>query len=168
MKRILFCVLFLISFMGSNAQEVNSEISNFRKNDLLLDPITLIAGPIINVSYERLLSADHGIGISFIGGNGIDVTQISPFARMYFGSKYASGFFIEGFIPFTKSNDYNYETSQDIEVSTVGAGFGLGGKWFLKKNFLFELGGGVARRFGANGAEENVTGKWMIGVGYRF
>lgn len=164
MRKIYFLSIFFIYSLNSFAQDDAYK----RKNDILLDPISLIAGPVVNASYERIFSSDFGAGISFIGGDGIDMVQFSPFGRMYFGQKYANGFFLEGFIPITKTEDYNYESSVEKTVTTVGAGVGLGGKWVLKRNILLEVGGGIARRFRASEAEEDITGKWMIGVGYRF
>lgn len=101
--------------------------------------------------------------------------SISPYYRIYFGAKYAGGFFVEAFVPITSSNDakiitgnYQYANNYTYEKhTTVGAGFGFGSKWVVRKNIIFELSGGIARRFGS-GIYDKVTGKGMLGIGYRF
>lgn len=182
MKKLLL-IVSLVFAVTAQAQE---ETSSDRYNDIMISPIELIAGPTLNVSYERLLSKDSGIGINAVlllnSGDSNDGlrSQISPYYRMYFGKRYASGFFVEAFVPITMSNDsiytvaagpgyfnayYTYEKN-----TTVGAGVGFGGKWVARKNIVFEVSGGVARRFGMS-AEYNgvpITAKGMLGIGYRF
>lgn len=182
MKKV-FLSLSIISTLFLSAQE--SENSNStRQNDIMLSPIELIAGPALNISYERLLNKDSGIGINgvFLFSDNEDnsnlKSQISPYYRMYFGKKYAAGFFVEAFVPitttydtdniiFTNQNgfyDYSYNKKNN---TTIGAGIGFGGKWVARKNIIFEVSGGVARRFG-EGNYDKVTGKGMLGIGYRF
>jgi hypothetical protein len=175
---IVLPLLMASTFDGYGQSGSQSEPA-VRKNDILIDPIYLIALPVLNLSYERLLNADVGIGAhGLFGLEGIGgFSQVSPYARMYFGERYASGFFLEAFVPITTSEEtlsqYDYNTGNYIEntgarYTTAGIGVGLGGKWILKKNILFELGGGIARRFAYQGDGEPITGKWMLGVGYRF
>lgn len=146
---------------------------------MLIDPIFLIAAPALNASYERILNADYGVGVHALLGLGAmdEIVQISPYARMYLGQRYASGFFLEAFFPITSSEEYedSYNSTGDyigsgttIRKTTVGFGVGMGGKWVLKKNIIFELGGGVGRRLFYDGPNEPLVGKWMLGVGYKF
>jgi hypothetical protein len=157
----------------------------------MVSPFDLLF-PALNVSYERLLDEDAGVGINliaFLGGNSNEegttsFTQFAPYFRYYAGKKYASGFFVEAFLPITsyKINEYSYTSSyssnnngfysysnyayQEISKTSLGLGFGLGGKWITKRNILFEVSGGVARLFGDE--DLSVTGKGMLGIGYRF
>ncbi|MEC5158446.1 DUF3575 domain-containing protein [Chryseobacterium sp. MP_3.2] len=184
MKKLLL-IASLVFAVTVQAQE---ETSAQRQNDIMISPIELIAGSTLNVSYERLLNKDSGIGINAIllldngdSGGGLQ-SQISPYYRMYFGKKYAAGFFVEAFVPITMSNDsvympYNgsssgyYESSYRYEKNTtIGAGIGFGGKWVARKNIVFEVSGGVARRFGMSDEYNDtpITGKGMLGIGYRF
>lgn len=182
MKQLLL-IASLVFAVTLHAQEENSVE---RQNDMMISPIELIAGPALNVSYERLLNKDSGIGINVMmlldkgeDGDGIQ-SQISPYYRMYFGKKYASGFFVEGFIPITMSNDEIYVpyTSSGSFVSTykyeknttIGAGIGFGGKWVARRNIIFEVSMGIARRFGMSSEYDDtpITGKGMLGIGYRF
>ncbi len=181
MKKIFLALLFSGLSLLSQAQDTSSIE---RKNDITIDPILLLAVPALNVSYERLLTEDYGVGINALVGLGDDsdnFTQFSPFFRMYFGKGFASGFFVEGFIPVTTSDfETTYETTYDPvtgyynyytdfeKKTTVGFGVGLGGKWVVKRNIVFEGSIGIARRFGGNLDYDNVTGKGMLGIGYRF
>lgn len=178
LKSTLSTLLLLALVTSLSFGQSEHAVDSIRKNDISIDPIFLIAVPLLNIAYERLVSADMGVGVN--GVVGLDElnegAQISPFVRMYFGQNYASGFFLEAFVPVTSfkeevyyddGNGY-YSNSRELRHTTVGLGVGLGGKWVLKRNLLFELGGGIARRFGHKGDSEALTGKWMVGVGYRF
>ena len=60
----------------------SSEMPNFRKNDILIDPFWLIGGLAVNASYERILTEDSGLGANAIFGIGNhldDFVQISPY-----------------------------------------------------------------------------------------
>ncbi len=174
--------------MNLFAQDLNSaqESGSERKNDIVLDPILLIAVPMINVSYERILNKDMGVGVNamiVLDKDVDDFKQVSPYFRYYMGRKYASGFFFEGFVPVTFQKDdfygsdydditntYYYSYRGNKTVTTVGIGFGVGGKWVIKDRLVIEASGGIARRFG-NGERYDVgevTGKIMGGIGYRF
>ncbi len=112
MKKLLLGITLILGTLSINAQETEKQ----RKNDILADPVLLIAVPMANVSYERLLSENKGIGVNAmitLDPEDDRFTQFSAFYRMYFGKKYASGFFLEGFIPVTTQSDdiysYNYD-----------------------------------------------------------
>ena len=183
MKKLLLTVAFSCSVITLQAQETATE--SVRMNDIMISPIELIAAPMLNVSYERLLNENSGIGINgmfYLGNKNDDdytLTQISPYYRMYFGKKYASGFFVEGFVPVTMTKDtyyeyyvgpgYNSSASREDNNTTVGIGVGFGGKWVARKNILFEASMGIARRFGIDDKyDAAITGKGMLGIGYRF
>ncbi len=182
MKKILLCAGILVSALQINAQEAESKLTSERQNDIMISPIELIAAPVLNLSYERLLGENSGLGVNgmFYLGNDDDAkfSQFSAYYRMYFGKKYASGFFVEGFVPVTTTDEsyyvydgnYNYISSSDKNKTTVGIGVGFGGKWVAKKNIIFEASAGVARRFGNDDEFDftRITGKGMLGIGYRF
>jgi len=179
MKKIILALLFSTFSLVANAQETPS---SEQKNDITADPVLLIAVPAINVSYERLLNADSGIGVNALIGLGEELesfTQFSPFYRFYFGKKFASGFFVEAFVPITSTTEYvDYETymngvysweTKEEKATTVGFGVGLGGKWIVKRNIVLEASWGIARRLKSDDSYiEPITGKVMLGIGYRF
>jgi hypothetical protein len=188
MKKLFTILTVFITIFSLRAQELNSnqESGSERKNDIILDPILLIAVPMINVSYERLINKDMGIGVNAmvtLSDEVDDFKQFSPYFRYYMGKKYASGFFFEGFVPVTLQNDayysyqyddytnsYYYINNAKKNTTTVGIGFGVGGKWIIKDRLVIEASGGIARRFGDfdNYDIGPVTGKIMGGIGYRF
>ncbi|WP_312076926.1 DUF3575 domain-containing protein [Chryseobacterium sp.] len=188
MKKLFTALTLLLALLNVNAQELNSnqESGSQRKNDIVIDPILLIAVPMLNVSYERILTENMGVGVNAmitLGDQVDDLKQFSPYFRFYMGKKYASGFFFEGFVPVTTQNEgfYNivydsptnttyYNYGGEKNVTTVGIGFGVGGKWVIKDRLVIEASGGIARRFGDLNKYDisEVTGKIMGGIGYRF
>lgn len=188
MKKFFTVLAVFITVFSLHAQELNSNQENGseRKNDILLDPFLLIAVPMINVSYERLINKDMGIGVNAmitLSDEVDDFKQFSPYFRYYLGKKYASGLFFEGFVPVTiqrdsfyytdydgPTNTYYYNYGGEKTVTTVGVGFGIGGKWVIKNRLVIEASGGIARRFGDFDKYDlgPVTGKIMGGIGYRF
>lgn len=182
MRKLFTILTVLFSAINLFAQDLNSnqESESQRKNDILADPILLIAVPMVNISYERLVSKDMGVGVNAMITLGEDVdqfTQFSPYFRYYMGRKFAQGFFFEGFVPITTDsyNAYDYYSNgnfyyREENLTTVGIGFGVGGKWVIKNRLVIEASGGIARRFGTdrNNFSEPITGKIMGGIGYRF
>ncbi|MGN0003214.1 MAG: hypothetical protein ACI35V_07255 [Sphingobacterium composti] len=173
MRKILLFVMIISSFTTALAQQSAEDLPNFRKNDILIDPFWLIGGAYINFSYERLISSGTGVGANLLLGAGEndEFTQVSPFVRSYFGNKYASGFFLEGFVPITVDREGFYNDGNGVTQvtrTTGGIGFGVGFKWLAKKRMVFEISGGVARRvFGERGGLTPITGKGMVGVGIK-
>lgn len=176
-----FYILGMALVLSASLQAQDSEVQS-RRNDVMISPIELIAGPALNISYERVLNKDSGLGVNVLWYLNADVedgfqSQISPYYRMYFGAKYASGFFVEAFAPITTSKEYAYEydfyysypvyNDKAADKTTVGLGIGFGGKWVARRNVVFEASIGVARRFG-DGDFDNITAKGMLGIGYRF
>lgn len=182
MKKLLLFALITLAIANTSAQETES---SGRQNDIMISPIELVAGSTVNISYERLLNENSGIGVNglfYLGDDNDEdygFSQISPYYRMYFGKKYASGFFVEGFVPITMTKDryynfivgpgYSSEYYTEEKNTTVGIGVGFGGKWVARKNIVFEASAGVARRFGLDDQYGSaITGKGMLGIGYRF
>lgn len=176
MKKLILCFTLLMGVFSINAQSTQT-LDEPRRNDIFIDPIMLIGVPMINVSYERLLNKDSGVGISAMIGFGEiskDFSQFSPYYRMYFGKKFAHGFFFEGFIPLTMLRGRTYHNNTNSYTTntqtTIGIGVGFGGKWELKRNFMFEVSAGIGRKFGATHSyfDGPITGKGMLGIGKRF
>jgi|GEM_PF-473006 len=169
-KQLLLVSLLCVSGLVS-AQDSTRVISNEGKSDLLIDPVYVILGPVLNVSYERFLNKDYGLGLHALLGLGALNTeaQISPYIRMYMGQHHTNGFFLEAFLPFTIDREYTgWSYRPEIHHTTAGFGVGLGAKWVVKNSMVVQVGGGVARRFFYDGPNEPITGKFMFGVGYRF
>ena len=187
MKRtlLLTTLLLLVFSVTSQAQSRRERIMQ-KRNHIMIDPITLIAAPAINFSYERVITEDFGLGVHGLFGVGntddyedwIDnIVQISPFARVFLAGSHGAGFFMEAFVPITSEKGYfdaydsqhgNY-TETTRRNTSAGLGVGLGGKWLLKKSLMLEVGGGIGRNLiNKHRNQESLTGKWMIGLGYAF
>lgn len=83
MTNKLLLLSLLSVFSLNNAQDKKQ-----RKNDIIADPILLIAIPLANVSYERLISENMGLGLNAmltLSSNNESFKQFSPYFRYYLG-----------------------------------------------------------------------------------
>ncbi|QNK76609.1 DUF3575 domain-containing protein [Winogradskyella sp. PAMC22761] len=183
MKTSIFTLLLLFSICGLNAQQqIDSPTSLYDKqNEVKLNAVMLLAG-VFEASYERNLNEESSVGISFLTpydneNSDADINYyISPYYRVFFGKKYAAGFFIEGF-GMLNSIDRDYEvqesgtyyTYEEKSVTDFALGFGLGGKWVTKSGVVFELVGGIGRNLFQNDYDDSqIVGKFGFNLGYRF
>ena len=172
---LLFASTFAIAQEKEEEQEINVTQGNF--NEIKLNAAYLIAGA-FDVLYERTINEESAFGVSlfipFDEGLRDDYQfSISPYYRFYFGDKFASGFFAEGFgiLNSTRDEFYNFNTNNYIYENNTdfGLGIAVGGKWVTKRGVVFEIFGGVARNlFNNNDRNFEIIGKGGISVGYRF
>ncbi|MDY0780341.1 DUF3575 domain-containing protein [Tenacibaculum sp. IB213877] len=174
MKKIIIFLVLAISINAfSQEQEKTSETNNHRANELKLNGLYIVAGA-IEVTYERLLNEETGIGISAMVPLSEDIKDelqyyISPYFRKYFGSKYAAGFFVEAFGMLNSADRNDFLSSTDEFVTDFALGIGVGGKWVTKGGFIAELNLGFGRNlFNSNQDYNNTVGKAGITVGYQF
>lgn len=182
MKKVLFVFLMFFTLMASQAQNDTIQRNNFGKNEIKINSFFLLLG-VFEPSYERNLSEQSSMGISaFIpfDHENIDVDinyYISPYYRIFFGRKYAAGFFLEGF-GMLSSVDNEYYINRDYytvikndAVTDFALGFGLGGKWMTTGGFVFEVNGGIGRNLFNTNTEDDtniLVGKFGFNLGYRF
>jgi hypothetical protein len=180
MNKNYLIIVLLFSFFVVKAQ--NDTSKNEKRNELKLNVLLPLAGA-FEVTYERILNNKSSLGISFLtpfdSGN-IESTEddenyyISPYYRMYFGKKYASGFFAESFGMLTsidgkKTFDIEGNLSQGSAVSDFAVGLGLGGKWVTKNGFIFEVNAGYGKLlFNADKTDHDIVAKFGFQLGYRF
>lgn len=142
-KSLLF---LLILFSTALFSQENKKIYN---NELKLDALHLIFGN-INLSYEFLLNENSGFTV--YGEYNLDNNQLwdiqSGFGaayRLYVGSRYASGFFVEGGVSgYVIDNEYYDEHRYS---TSIGPTIALGGKFMIRQNTVFEFFGGLGRNF---------------------
>lgn len=181
MKKHILILLMLFTVAVVQAQNDTIPDGNFGKNEFKLNAPLLLAG-ILEPSYERNLTEETSVGISFLvvidKNLNADLNYyIAPYYRIFFGKKYAAGFFLEGFgmlnsIDRTEDyyeGNYNYRL-EEKEVTDFALGFGLGGKWMTTGGFVFEVNGGIGRNLFNNGNDRDYTivGKIGFNLGYRF
>jgi hypothetical protein len=171
MKRLLLIALFLVTFVNANAQKNADSISKAIQknaeemgqggnNEIKVNLLNAVIG-IPEISYERLVGDNMGVGLSVLVGvgNDLDYYQFgaTPHFRVYFGAKKASGFFVEAntaiyslrernyLVYFNNSgNSFSYRSSQ----TAFGLGAAAGGKFLTRNGFLGEAYLGLGRFFG--------------------
>ena len=178
MKKIFLLGLILITSL-TYAQEAETKV-DFNKNELKGNALFLVLGS-FDISYERIINEESGIGVSinmpFDKDNWEINYAVTGYYRYYFGKKPASGFFGEAFGMLNNVDDWVYTespTEYTYEPKTLtdfALGIGLGGKWVTKKGLLLEINAGVGRNLFNNQYDDRdyeLIGRAGITVGYRF
>ncbi|MGE8556689.1 MAG: DUF3575 domain-containing protein [Chryseobacterium jejuense] len=180
MKKNFLLATILFAFYSVNAQNNQTNRDpHEKKNEIKLNLIAPLSGA-VEVAFERHLNKHSSLGIStFIV---YDHTKekdmnynISPYYRYYFGKKYASGFFVEGFGMFTSIDGKkiyaadNVTFTENKDVYDLALGAGLGWKLITKKGFVVEANLGYGKlMFNANKTDHDVVAKYGLSIGYRF
>lgn len=185
MKKLILGVITLIfliqGLQAQDDQSINSKSDNkITSNEVKLNALYLVLGA-IDLNYEYLLNEESGLGVDVFVPFDDDASvtfnyYISPYYRLYFGKKYAAGFFLEGFgmlnsydqrtITFTTDTGFG---SDERSYTNFALGVGLGGKWLTKSGFIGELNIGVGRNFLRSKFDDyDFVGKLGISIGYRF
>lgn len=180
MKKNFLLAIILFAFYSVNAQNTKTnEDPSERKNEIKLNLIAPLSGA-VEAGFERYLNKNSSLGISaFIVYDNTKEEDlnyyISPYYRYYFGKKYASGFFVEGFGMFTSIDGKkiyaadNVTFTENKDVYDVALGGGLGYKLVTKKGFVFEANAAYGRLvFNADKTDHNQVIKLGLSMGYRF
>ena len=158
MKIILITVLLFTSATLVSAQNKRDSLSGSlqRNNEIKLNILYLLVGS-PELTYERILGDRNAVGISAFAR----VTeliksdfsfQIAPYFRRYFGSRKASGFFLEGSTSITGYDNISSRGNFINEPSPgqgfqlypeketfIGVGAALGAKFLTRKGFTGEI-----------------------------
>lgn len=172
--------MILFAFYSVNAQNTKTnEDPSERKNEIKLNLISPLFGA-VEGGYERHLNKNSSVGISafivYHGQKNEDMNYyISPYYRYYFGKKYASGFFVEGFGAFTSIDGKKIYSADRLtftenkDVYDVALGAGLGWKLITKKGLVVEANAGYGGLlFNAKQTDHEVVAKFGVSIGYRF
>ncbi|MDB9723390.1 DUF3575 domain-containing protein [Polaribacter sp.] len=197
MKKILLFLLVTFVSLSITAQEFEGPKENRypekveKKNELKLNAFNLIAFAALDISYEKLISANSSYGVAifynFSDYENDDITfpkkfSITPYYRWFFSEyQYAQGFFIEGFgmlntfQDFYDSYDYNNNYSKIETQTSFALGISVGGKFVLKEGFTAEVLAGVGRNLIKGESQEDyntfqneIIGRFGVSLGYRF
>ena len=178
MKKLFVLICLTSSLLGFSQQK---DTIAFKRNELKGNALFLVLGA-VEVTYERLLNEDSGVGASifFVSEDEFATNfSLTPYYRAYFGKKPAAGFFVEGFAMLNSYIDHGYTTyyydngttTTNFVADEVGTdfalGFGLGSKWVHRKGFVFEINAGIGRNLFSDNSPE-VVGRGGITLGYRF
>lgn len=179
MKKNFLLLIVLFVFYSAKAQ---NETDPYQKNNEIKLNALAPFWQSFQVGYERHLSHNSSLGLSFYyvfdnTKNEKDLNySISPYYRRYFGKKYASGWFVEGFGMLASTDGKKIYTSEDHSIYTenpdvinLALGAGGGWKWVSKSGFLFEANvgyGGIL--LNADKTDHTIVAKFGLSAGYRF
>lgn len=179
MKKNFLLLIILFAFCSVNAQNETDANPYQKNNEIKLNLITPLSGA-VEVGFERYLNKKSSVGISalFVYDHTKENDMnyfVSPYYRYYFGKKYASGFFVEGFGMFTSidgkkvyaADNVTFTEGKDVYDLALGAGFGW--KVVTREGFVFEANVGYGRLvFNADKTDHNQVLKLGLSIGYRF
>jgi hypothetical protein len=179
MKKTFLLIIILFAFCSVNAQNETDSNPYQKNNEIKLNLLSPLLGA-VEVGYERYLNKNSSLGIStlFVFDHTKDKDMnysLSPYYRYYFGKKYASGFFVEGFGMLTSidgkkiyaANNVTFTEKKDVYDIALGAGFGW--KLVTKKGLVFEANAGYGKLlFNADKTDHTIVAKFGLSVGYRF
>ena len=181
MKKILPFLFLFFSIATFSQEETKDDDTKVDKriardsnyNEVKLNALYAVIGA-VEFNYERTLNKRSAIGIS--GMYVYDKDQISdieymigPYYRYYFGKRYASGFFLEGFGLINSSREVFLLFSSPEFETDLALGIGFGGKWVSESGFVGELSLGFGRNiFNGDNDTFDILGRIGITLGYRF
>ena len=166
MKKIFLLLLLsitTISFAQEKTEEFPQDIN--KKHEVKINALGLLVFEWLDVSYEYLINNESSFGTGLLIGvnNDNDLDQyrkfsLTPYYRRYFSSKFARGFFVEGFgmlhsyenhiynYYYDQNGNYNQNYSRNNQTD-FAVGISVGGKFISKKGFTTELLLGIGRNF---------------------
>ncbi len=179
MKKLI--VLSLLVTCISYAQENRPDIFS-RKHEVKAGAIKLLAGPILEGTYEYIQNDDFTFGGSVLynfnqSSDYFEDFSLTPFARFYFQEKKdfgAKGFFVEGFAKYSIGRDdpFEYELFENPDYekkyNAFAIGLSLGKKWINKTGFVFEILFGVGRNITNGDHAPDALFRGDFNIGYRF
>lgn len=177
-KLTIFIAVLLLSINAFSQQQNTStdvnatqtkSLNGIGNNELRINLLMSLIG-LPELTYERYIADNMGVGLSVAVSldkmeNMSTRSIILPYYRLYFGSKKASGFFIEGNMALVRQKelDYNYYYDNNGDYyqgdlytrSTTNFGFGAatGVKFLARNGFVGEVYLGLGRLFGESIAE---------------
>ena len=177
MKNFLLIAALSITAFGFSQDK--DKVSIFkRKHEIKIGAIKLLAGPILEGTYEYIYSKDFTFGSSILVS--LDESDyyneefsVTPFARFYFQEtkEYgAQGFFVEGFAKYFsgKYNKYDQFADTQKSFSAAALGIGVGKKWINSSGFVFEALIGLGRTLGGADYKPEAVFRGDLSIGYRF
>ena len=178
MKKFLFCIY--IVFLNIFVCKAQDNDSLQPSNEIKTNVSNLILFSFADIAYERLLNEDSSFGISLLinidqnSDSDLDTFRkfsITPYYRRYFSSKYAKGFFVEGFSMYNAGDNRNFfggDIIADTNYTDFALGISFGGKFVSKSGFMVELYGGLGKNLLNANIAPDFVGRGGVSLGYRF
>ena len=182
----LLCLLLALSGYSqteNTGTDPSSRSFADRKNEIKLGAVKLIAGPILDLEYERALNSSSSLGANVVANLSEDEFlydfAFTPYFRMYFteSREYGTrGFFAQAFMGYSSGTDYDYDYDPNSGIyeeleqnwNSLGAGLGVGTKWVNRHGFVFQLVFGLGRNFIVNDYAPEIFLQGDAYIGYRF
>lgn len=176
---MLFCAFMLTSIVA-NAQQTTKSTNQELRNEFKANLLGLAIG-LPEISYERILNENMGVGISAAAGIQNNKSKkeeykfmISPHYHYYFGKKYANGFFLEANAAIF-SDDVDQADDGGVRKDKIyyGLGGGIGVKQLFGKGFVAELILGLGGKLNNNPVKDKGTDlglyrRLSLSIGKRF
>ena len=178
MKKITLILLFVSAVTFAQKSE---NTSGKNRSEIKLNAFSLALGA-IDFEFERTINKKSSIGFSiltnldeFIDGVSIKTeTSLSVFYRRYFGKKYASGFFVEGFGMYNRTPGTSVVSFGQLQFSSpdhihdFGKGAGIGYKWVSKNGLVLQSNFALGRNFFNASRGEEYIGRLGVSIGWSF
>lgn len=169
-----YIFLLVVLFSAMPLLQSQKDQDSIPRNELKINLLyTLLEVP--DVSYERLLSPDGGLGVTLSIGIEEDIgykLAVFPYYRFYFGKGYANGFFLElnGVLANAQTDEYNEQTFiyEEDYIFAAGLGVGVGAKFLTRGNWIGEVFIGYGRYLSADSALPAGYPRGGITLGHRF
>lgn len=189
MKKHLLCLLLISSLASFSQENENTSYTQDveKKYELKVNAFNLIAFASLDVSFEKLINQNSSFGVAvFYNFSDLDDDivftkkfSLTPYYRWFFSeSKFARGFFVEGFGMLNTFEDeyYNYigPNYEVVDQTSFALGIAVGGKFVTKTGFTAEVYAGVGRNLIQGDSNDDyfldndVVGRFGISLGYRF
>ncbi|KQC01156.1 hypothetical protein AQF98_10865 [Pedobacter sp. Hv1] len=148
--------------LSKSIQKRSEAIGHGGNNEIKINLLMTVIG-IPEITYERLIGDNMGLGISGSVAleDNVDYRfAVTPHYRLYFGTKKANGFFIEGNMALIGTRENIYFVSESSYYSggfygrsgkthtNFGLGAAAGAKFLTRNGFLGEAYLGVGRIMG--------------------
>ncbi|WP_343912269.1 hypothetical protein [Aquimarina litoralis] len=196
MRLLLITVItFFTSFISYSQDSSDIIPRDINKNEIGLNPINIIAFGALDVSYERILSSDHSIGVDVFYRFSDDIDNdddivdrdgifdkklaLTGHYKYFFGRRVARGFYVEGFGMLSTGDHDNTVRVVNDQGGLIGfrnvpenytdfaLGFGVGGKFVTRNGFFIDIGFGIGRNLFNNKSPEIIVRPDLY-IGYRF
>jgi len=168
-SKLIICIVafvFSINAFGQTANPREGENNSPKEinNEVKLNLLTAVIG-LPEIDYERYIADNMGVGLAVaIAVDKVENltirSMVLPYARIYFGQKRASGFFIEGNMvvagiknrnyayAYDNLGYYNYVSDYYTSETKFGCGVAAGFKFLTRNGFTGEIYLGGGRLFG--------------------
>ena len=195
MKKLFFLALLMPAFLWAQDETTSGDSSDItgRHNEVRTDLVAIVYYSRLNLSYERFIDEKWSAGLSAGLANSTEIDNdfergyrnnrprydVTPFVRYKLSKGTTSFYFAEVFLS-ANSGDYKeivrivdtdgtaYYANEKSDFFDLGAGGGLGYKFYFKDQFAIELLVSVGANLLDTEKSPDVLSRTGLSIGYRF